>query len=522
MTPAAPNPPHDERVLVLAPTGRDAPLACEILFDRAGAFSESCPNIESLCQEIARGAGALVIAAEVLDDNATNRLIDALAGQLPWSDLPLIILSGQAEADLTSVSLARLRQRGNVTVLDRPVRIVTLVSAVQSALRARRRQYEVRDLLAQTRAAIRQRDQFLAMLGHELRNPLATISTALSVVDAAAPTSEQLELEQREIIRRQTAHLARLVDDLLDVSRITSGKVVLRRAPVDLVKLATAAIAIVEPSARQQQHQVTLKVAAPSVLISADSVRIEQVLNNLLTNAIKYTPRGGVISVSVEPAGDQALLRVRDNGVGMSPELLPRVFDLFTQADRSLDRSQGGMGIGLTLVRTLVELHGGTVTASSEGLGRGSEFVVSLPLAKSLQPRPQTESSPKPPGGRRVLVVEDNRDSRRAMQCLLEFWGYSVAVAEDGPGGVAAADSIKPDVAFVDVGLPGYSGYDVARRIRSSLGESIQLIALTGYGQPEDRDEALAAGFDLHLTKPVDPQQLAKILAETTETAPST
>src|SRR5688500_2935727 len=423
------SPSRDEIVLVLAPTGRDTPLTCAILTERAGVTCESCRDVAELCERVAAGAGAAVIAEEALDGGAARRLDDALAEQLPWSDLPLLLLSNSDGAPSTGAQLAGLRQRGNVTVLDRPRRSLTLVSAVHSALRARRRQYEVRDLLAQTRTAVRQRDQFLAMLGHELRNPLATIVNALGVLDTACPAAGPTEQEHREIIARQTRHLARLVDDLLDVERITTGKITLRLERVDLAALARRAVQAVEGNARAQRHEVVVTAPPHPVCVGGDPIRLEQVVNNLLTNAIKYTPPGGRITVAVGVAdGDEAELRVRDNGIGITRELLPRVFDLFAQAERSLDRAQGGLGIGLTLVRSLVDMHGGSVAAHSDGADRGTEFTVRLPLSGAptvagagAQPPAPTVAREEPaspttsaraaapatrPDGRRVLVVE--------------------------------------------------------------------------------------------------------------------
>ena len=518
---------RDELVLLLAPTGRDGPLARSVLHDRGGIESFPCRNVEELCQNVNAGAGAILVAEETLHAKSTRRLVDCLGSQLPWSDLPVIVLASTADTTAppprVADSLAALRQRGNVTVLDRPLRIVTLLTSVQSALRARRRQYQVRDLLAETRNAVKQRDQFLAMLGHELRNPLGAISNALTVIDVADANDAEIRAEQHGIIRRQTNHLGRLVDDLLDVSRITSGKIALQRQPIDLCDLARHAAQSVEASARTQRHELIVEVYRDPVVIDADPVRIEQVINNLLTNAIKYTPPRGHIRMSVEPAEGEAIIRVNDDGIGIPPELIGRVFDLFTQAERALDRAQGGLGIGLTLVRSLVEMHDGTVQVHSDGPGQGSEFVITLPRVKAAAApsKPQRSHDDQPTlrhgnngHGRRILVIEDQPDARRALQRLLQIWGYQVEVAEDGPGGVEAAAKTNPDVAFVDVGLPGLDGYEVARRIRATMGDRVRLIALTGYGQPEDRDRAHAAGFDLHLVKPVDRDELAKSVSD--------
>ena len=543
-------PSRNDVVLVLAPTGRDTPLTCSILEQRAGVTCAPCADVTELCAKIASdgGVGAVIVAEEALDPGSARRLADTLAAQLPWSDLPLIVLSHSGANDLTQsgVQLSALRQRGNVTVLDRPLRILTLVSAVHSALRARRRQYEVRDLLAQTRTAVRQRDQFLAMLGHELRNPLATIVNAMGVLDAACPAASDEEREHREMVARQTRHLARLVDDLLDVERITTGKITLRLETVELGTLARRAAAAVEPQAHAQRHELGVVAPAEGVWVRGDAIRLEQVVNNLLTNAIKYTPAGGRIAVTVAAADDggggaRAELRVADNGIGIPRELLPRVFDLFAQAERSLDRSQGGLGIGLTLVRSLVEMHGGSVVAHSEGPDRGTQFVVRLPLltdaalraALRAAPRPRDDApsgglvtaaaSSSPPqrrDGRRVLVIEDHDDARRSLQRLLQLWGHTVHVAADGPAGVTMAASVRPHIALVDIGLPGLDGYEVARRIRAEAGDGVHLIALTGYGQPEDHARSRAAGFDLHLVKPITADRLADTLARCGPSAP--
>ena len=534
---------RDDVVLVLAPTGRDTPLTCAILEQRAGMTCEPCADVTELCARVAAGdVGAAIVAEEAMDPVSARRLMETLAAQMPWSDLPLLILSNSAAsaADVTQggVPLSALRQRGNVTVLDRPLRIVTLVSAVHSALRARHRQYEVRDLLAQTRAAVRQRDQFLAMLGHELRNPLATIVNAMGVLDAACPATTDEEREYRGMVARQTRHLARLVDDLLDVERITTGKIVLRLETVELGALARRAAQAVEALANAQRHQLSVAAPGAGVLVRGDAIRLEQVVNNLLTNAIKYTPAGGRIDVTVGVApGDaaRAELRVIDDGIGIARELLPRVFDLFAQAERSLDRAQGGLGIGLTLVRSLVEMHGGSVAAHSEGPDRGTQFVVRLPLltdaalpaaparARDASQAAAPAAAPGPPPrreGRRVLVIEDHDDARRSLQRLLQLWGHTVHVAADGPAGVTLAASVRPHIALVDIGLPGLDGYEVARRIRAEAGDGVHLIALTGYGQPEDHARSRAAGFDLHLVKPITADRLADTLARCGRSTP--
>lgn len=508
--PEAQTHPVEQRVLVLAPTGRDAVLT-QSLLRQAGLACDICQDMDRLCNALWQGAGALVLAEEALDPPSAKALVQELAHQPPWSDPPLVVLTGRDATEATHRMASGLGGRTSLTLLERPVQGVTLVSAVQSALRARRRQYEVRDLLVRLETAVRERDRFLAILSHELRNPLATILGALAISDAASK-AEAIEPEQRQIVARQARHLARLIDDLLDLSRVTAGKIVLQKRVVDLKDVAHRSLQSVQPIASAQGHEVTITTCPEAACVNGDPTRLEQVLTNLLTNAIKYTPSGGHIRLTVRTLNDQALVSVRDDGIGIAQEALQRVFEPFMQVDHSLDRSQGGLGLGLSLVRRLVEMHGGAVSANSAGLGKGSEFVVRLPrIAASADPQP-VESERPSTIRRRVLLVEDGDDTRRVMQRLLHIWGHAVETARDGPEGVRKALELHPEVALIDIGLPGLSGYEVARQIRAQCQDSIYLIALTGYGQAEDRERTAAAGFDLHLVKPVEPALLQQAL----------
>ncbi|MGE5049638.1 MAG: ATP-binding protein, partial [Deltaproteobacteria bacterium] len=311
---------------------------------------------------------------------------------------------------------------------------------------------------------------------------------------------------------RQARHLARLVDDLLEVARVTSGKITLHPSAFDLCGLVQRALAALQPAARQQGVQIVFNPAPAPLFLTADPVRLEQVLTNIVGNAIKYTPAGGRIEVEAGHDGGEAVLRVRDSGVGIDPAILPRIFDLFIQAPDTLDRAQGGMGIGLTLVQRLVALHGGSVRARSEGSGKGSEFVVRLPLRASA-PRVAQPAPGGPIARRTVLLVEDNADSREAMQIALEHMGHRVISAADGNAAIHSALAEKPEVMIVDLGLPGRNGYEVARAVRDALGTSVRLIALTGYGQPDDRERALAAGFDVFLTKPAEMDAIGRAMS---------
>lgn len=353
------------------------------------------------------------------------------------------------------------------------------------------------------------KDEFMAMLAHELRNPLSAISAAVQVLEASNG-KDHPALRARSIIARQVHHLARLVDDLLDVGRVVTGKIALDRRPIDFADLVHRAVTV----CGERQPDQRLEVLAHPVWIEGDLVRMEQIVNNIVGNAVKYTPSGGTIRVKLTIEGADAVLRVEDNGYGITPELLPRVFDLFVQGERTLDRAQGGLGIGLTLVRRLVELHRGTVSAFSEGPGRGSVFTVRLP--KVLAPRssqPSLTAGRCDAIGRRVLLIEDNRDAREMFRVMLELAGHEVLEAEEGVSGLELLKATRPDIAVIDVGLPGLNGYEIARRFRAEPdAHAVMLVALTGYGTPEARERSRQAGFDHHLIKPVDPDTLRELM----------
>jgi signal transduction histidine kinase/CheY-like chemotaxis protein len=365
---------------------------------------------------------------------------------------------------------------------------------------------------AEAESANRAKDEFLAMLGHELRNPLGALASALALHDAPGRTDDMAQ-RARAVMGRQVKHLSRLVDDLLDVSRMTTGKVLLARRPIDLAELVSHAVAGWRAAGRFERHAVSAQAA--SAWVDADETRMEQVLSNLVGNALKYTPAGGTVTIDVGPDGDAVKLEVADTGAGIPPGLVDRVFDLFVQGERTLDRAEGGLGIGLTLVKLLVRLHGGEVTARSGGPGRGATFTVRLPrvVAPTPSPPPRTDESGERPG-RRILLVEDNADAREMLRVGLTLQGHDVHEAGDGKSAVELAATVRPDVALIDIGLPGFDGYEVARRIRAGEhGKSIVLIAMTGYGQAEDRRRAQEAGFDAHQTKPVLSDQLGALIA---------
>ncbi|MCU1278113.1 MAG: Histidine kinase [bacterium] len=486
------NAADEERVLVVAPLGRDAELAVDVL-SKAGLSALACRDVDELLRSIDEGAGCALVTEETLTPSTVTGLAAQLGKQPPWSDFPLIAFSSSIRARVGSAEA--LRSLGNVTILERPVRLRSLIAAVHAALRARRRQYEAK-------RAIQQRDQFLAMLGHELRNPLGPILFAAELMKREQ--DQAAVAKHRAIIERQGRHMARLVDDLLDVSRVTSGKVILKRDSVDLRALVERCVQAMEPALQAREQTLSARYSRLPILADGDVVRLEQIVNNLLTNASKYTPRGGHVEVELDFTAGHALLSVRDSGIGIDPALLESIFDLFAQAPSGLDRSQGGLGLGLTLVRSLVTLHGGSVWAESAGNGCGSRFVVKLPAKVQLVSLPPPVAVPgDDAAGLRILVIDDNADLRETLQALLEMHGHAVSTDEDGARGLQRIVAEQPDVAIVDVGLPSMNGYDVAKNVRATLGDSIVLIAMTGYGQPEDRARSLAVGFDLHLTKPV-------------------
>ncbi len=359
------------------------------------------------------------------------------------------------------------------------------------------------------------KDEFLAMLGHELRNPLSAISSASSLIGMAGANAETVS-RAKQIIQRQSQHLSRIVDDLLDLSRAMSGKILLARKPIDLSNLVSGCLETLRATGRSAGYRISVDLAPNWV--DGDPTRLEQITTNLLDNALKYTPAGGSIDVGVAQSGEDVVLTVRDTGVGIPEELLPHVFDVFVQGAISIDRSQGGLGIGLSLVRRLVELHGGSASAHSDGSGSGSTFMIRLPRTEPVLPfvSPQ-QSSGDNSGKPAVLLIEDNEDGREMMATMLAAHGFPVDTAADGLQGVAAALAGRPAAALVDIGLPGIDGYEVARRLRGDPATShIRLIALTGYGLAEDKRRVMEAGFDQHLVKPVGMDQLLEALAPAT------
>jgi two-component system, sensor histidine kinase len=502
---------RSDLILLVAPFGRDAELMCEQL-GAAGLRCEACKDIETLCSRLPDGVGAIMVTEEALPQERLHLLVSALEGQPAWSEIPLIILSGAPSLDSKPRSFALLMKRTNVTLIDRPVRIKSLVSAAHTALRARQRQYDIRDLMDQLEERIHERDRFLAVLGHELRNPLGAILLASQMTD----DDGKLEGEHAQLIERQSRHLTRLVNDLLDLSRVAAGKITLKRQVVNLDEVADQSLSVVTSAATH--HGISLRVARPKepLLIYADPIRVDQIIGNVLTNAIKYTPEGGHVTLEITRDEDHALIRVTDDGVGIAPERIGGIFEIFAQAENAIGRSQGGMGIGLALVRNLVQLHDGEVSARSDGIGHGSEFVIRLPLATEEQlatvPSNAELTSAAVHASRRIVIIEDNPDVRDLLRLKLTRLGHNVVGASDGNEGLRAVLDSRPDLALIDLGLPGLDGYEVARHVRDELGGDVVLIAVSGFGQPEDKRRALDAGFDEHITKPADVRDIENVL----------
>jgi PAS domain S-box-containing protein len=364
------------------------------------------------------------------------------------------------------------------------------------------------------REAARRKDEFLAMLAHELRNPLAAISNATQLL--MMPDMEDLAGWSREVIERQVGQLTRLIDDLLDVSRITRGKIELRIDTLAPAAVVRRAIDAVRPQMEEQRHAIVVDIAPDLPMIEGDPTRLEQVLVNLLTNAAKYTPQGGRVEVRVARDGDGVLFSVKDNGMGIAEDVLPKVFDLFAQDKRSLDRSLGGLGIGLTIVDRIVAMHGGSVAAESDGPGRGSTFMVRLPASARAAAEHSGPSAPVEMRPRHVLIVDDNLDNAAGMAVLLKRAGHHVDTAHEGGGAVALIAELQPEVVLLDIGLPGLDGYEIARRVRATFGVQPLLIAVSGYAQEEDRRRSTEAGFDHHLAKPVNMAELMTLIARGT------
>jgi PAS domain S-box-containing protein len=638
----------EQRVLVIAPTRRDGELTCAMLADH-NIRCDLCTDAAGLVNEINQGAGAVLIAEEFLNDEG-ELLAEYVRRQPSWSDLPVILVTRRG---LESPAVTRaLEMLGNVTLVERPTKVLGLANAVRNALRARQRQYQTRDLIIERernsaalqeseqryrtlveqvkdyaifmidlegratswnegvlrvlgftetefiglntskriftpedqavgvpeaeleqarktgsasddrwmmrsngkhfwasgitsalydpqgqhigytkvmrdltrnkeaedalKEADRRKNEFLATLAHELRNPLAPIRNSMHILQMTAGNNKTIN-NVCSMLERQVEQLVRLVDDLLEVSRITRGKIELRKEEVDLAMVVRSAVETSLPIIDTANHRLNVSLPELPLTVWGDPVRLSQVLANLLNNAAKYTNEGGEIGLRVTVEGEQAMISVRDNGIGIPESMLANVFEMFMQVDRTTKRAQGGLGIGLTLVKSLVELHGGTVGVHSDPTEPGSEFIVRLPIFRNHQLETSVPQALKTVGsleGRRVLVVDDNIDAAKSLRMLLKMQGAQSEMVHNGFDALEAIKRLQPNVVLLDIGMPGMDGYEVARRVRAS-GEfnELKLVALTGWGQEEDRQKTREAGFDHHLVKPADIAKLKELLA---------
>ena len=511
-----------QRVLLLLPTSRDAELTNEVLV-RNSIASFVCANPAQLQEELGKGAGAVMIGEECLAAGGAAVLSAMLEAEPRWSDLPVLVFTRSgANSVEAGDAVAKL---GNVTLLERPLRVAALVSTIRAALRARHRQYEIESYLRELEQArdaealaVRRKNEFLAMLAHELRNPLAPIRNALYVLSADDKDPVR-RASLREMMMRQGDHMVRLVDDLLEASRLSRGMITLHREPMDLRDALRSAVEQSRPLIDAGQYTLQVDLPDAPVRIDADPVRMAQVLGNLLNNAAKYGRPDGHISVCLRREGDFAMVQVDDDGIGIDGDLLPQIFELFIQGERATRGVQEGLGIGLALVQTLVKLHGGTVTAQSEGKQRGARFEVRLPLAARTAAGKVSESLAPPlpvvapADGFRVLVVDDNVDAANSLAMVLDALGLERRVAHDGPTALQLAHSFDPHVMLLDIGMADMDGYEVARRIRNTRQhDSLVMVAVTGWSHQPDRERSRAAGFDFHYAKPIDIGELVALL----------
>ncbi len=500
-----------ERILILDADDAETRGLPDLL-GRAGLNALMCEDAERICTELDLGAGLAVLTEESLTPSSMKCLVEALGKQALWSDFPLLILFGgigrTPETHLRMLDL--LEPLGNATILQRPVAAMALVSAVRSALRARGRQYQVRDLLEGREKAVRQRDRFLNLLSHELRNPLGVIRSASYVLEKVGGGS-LLAREQQASIGRQVSRLSRWLDKSLAMFQVVAGQVRLHRETIDLVSLATKCLRQFAADDTNADHQLALRNDADTLPVEADGQRLEQVIDCLIGYALETSPPGSRVVMELGARDGNAVIRVRDAGKDLSDA---ERANLLAPADDTELPAEEGPHLGLALAAALTELHGGQMSASSGGPRRGTDMTVQLPL-RAMTARPAPAPGPVqtiPKRSKRILVIEDNNDGRESLRLMLQLWGHQVEVAADGSAGVQKALARPPEVGLFDIGLPGLDGYQVAQKLRAALGDTIYLIAMTGYGQPHDRQRALDAGFNVHLVKPLVPENLQEIL----------
>jgi signal transduction histidine kinase/ActR/RegA family two-component response regulator len=534
-----PSPTKAESVLVLTPLGKDAEHT-KFILDKAGIRAEICRDLDDLCELSNEETGVLLIAEEALTNDLTPKLLVQLNKQPAWSDIPIVIFTARGERTETNVRVMRLFEKsGNVTMLERPIHALTLFSAIQVALRARRRQWEIRDLIRQreqlleearaargeAESANRMKDQFLATLSHELRTPLNAILGWCQILQGGPNSEEDIRLGL-ETIDRNARTQAQLIEDLLDISRIISGKLRLDIQHVELLDSIQAAVAAVQPAAEAKNIKVVTEIDPKLDSIMADPARLQQICWNLLSNAVKFTATAGRVLLRAVRHDGMITILIQDDGIGIDPGFLPYVFDRFRQADGSTTRRQGGLGLGLSIVKQLVELHGGSVSVESEGRGHGTSFFVKLPLRTPLS-KNAAPHKPKPLHldqrpiqrvslqGLDVVVVDDEADARELLRRILSEHGASVRVVDSMLNCLIEIERQKPDVLLSDISMPDRDGFDLIHHLRTSgySPNKLPAIALTAYARSEDQQRILRAGFQAHLSKPIDTASLTQLLA---------
>lgn len=511
----------EARVLVFMPTGRDAPLVCSTL-QNLNIAAQACADSGELKEEIARGAGAVLLAEEALKNGTLEHLVEAFDRQPIWSDVPVVLFASNGQHAETL--LETVGTRFNATIVERPIRITMLVSAVRSVLRARERQYQTRDLLNELEQADRQKDLFLATLSHELRTPLNSMLGWIQML--RGETGRRVDLKYGlDVIERNAKAQSELISDILFVSQVITGKLTLDTETVDLIPIVQAAIDVVHPSIEAKKIQLHTSFDCGKCQITGDPDRLQQVFLNLFSNAIKFTPEYGSIEIRLKRAGSNLEIEVSDTGQGIKPEFLPFVFERFRQADSSYTRQVGGLGLGLAIVRHLIEMHGGSASVKSEGENMGATFKITLPVNAEQKTQDSSQQNlpdlPAQPGakallqGVRVLLVEDNEDSRFMLKVMFEQHGMEITDVDTAAAALSIIGQVQPDILISDVGLPGEDGYELIRKIRllaPEQGGTVPAVALTGYASLQDRTHALDSGYQEHLSKPVDIDKLVELV----------
>jgi signal transduction histidine kinase/CheY-like chemotaxis protein len=511
---------REDRVLIFAPIGRDADLTRDLL-ERASISCDVCGSMATVIETLERtGAGALLLTEEALDERDFPALMTALEQQPPWSDVPVLVFAGAPGADMTVRAIRSIETLRNVTLLERPIRLAAVLSTVRAALRSRTRQYEVRDLLvaldrARTEAesANRLKDEFLATLSHELRTPLNAILGWTSMLTRGEIDASRLP-RVFQVLDRNAQSQAQLIADVLDVSRIITGKLVLQSTVVDLRDIVARATDAVRPAAVAKNIQLTLHEPVDAV-VRGDPERLQQVFWNLLSNAVKFTPAGGFVRVEIAHDHGMIAVAVVDSGVGIPPEFTPFVFDRFRQADQTTTRAFGGLGLGLSIVKHLTELHGGTVTASSAGHGQGARFEVRLPAVDAtaeMSPAHTPPSSRVSLDGRSILIVDDDESTREVVATALQAAHADVQATASAQEAREWLHQHAPALIIADLGMPVEDGFSLIRDVRERLASTVPAIALSAYADQRSRDAAFAAGFDAFLAKPTGADALLQLV----------